>query len=131
MNEYALYQGDTFISCGTIPEISAETGISEKNLRYYMFESYEKRHENGRKLVKIEMDYEKKLTPRQCRCFGFMLKQKRIDNKISRKKLAEKLGYSESLIQKWETLEKVPNYYNVEDVATYFKLPMNIFIGEE
>lgn len=33
--EYALYQDDDFITCGTIKEISEETGISEKNLRYY------------------------------------------------------------------------------------------------
>lgn len=40
--EYALYQDDDFITCGTIKEISEETGISEKNLRYYSFKSYEK-----------------------------------------------------------------------------------------
>jgi prophage lambdaBa04, DNA-binding protein len=60
-----------------------------------------------------------------------MLKQKHIDNKLSRKALSNKLGYSESLIKKWEALEVHPNLYNVEDVATYFNLPLNILIGEE
>lgn len=127
-NEYALYQDDEFITCGTIKEISIETGISEKNLRYYTFKSYEKKNPNGRKMVKIEME---ELSERQCERFAFMLKQKRVDNKISRKTLSEKLGYSASLINKWEKLERTPNLFNVEDVATYFKLPMNIFIGEK
>lgn len=79
-------------------------------------------------MVKIEME---ELSERQCERFAFMLKQKRVDNKISRKTLSEKLGYSASLINKWEKLERTPNLFNVEDVATYFKLPMNIFIGEK
>ena len=127
-NEYALYQDDEFITCGTIKEISIETGISEKNLRYYTFKSYEKKNPNGRKMVKIEME---ELSERQCERFAFMLKQKRVDNKLSRKTLSEKHGYSASLINKWEKLERTPNLFNVEDVATYFKLPMNVFVGEK
>lgn len=126
--EYALYQDDKFITCGTIKEISEETGISEKNLRYYSFKSYEKKCPNGKRLVKIDME---KISKRQCERFAFMLKQKRLDNKLSREKLSKKLGYSQSLIKKWESLETRPNLYNVEDVATYFELPVNIFIGEE
>lgn len=125
--EYALYQDDEFITCGTIKEISEETGISEKNLRYYSFKSYEKKCPNGKKLVKIDME---KISKRQCERFAFMLKQKRIDNKLSREALSKKLGYLQSLIKKWESLETNPNLYNVEDVATYFKLPINVFIGE-
>ena len=77
------------------------------------------------------MDYEQPLTKRQCERFAFMLRQKRKDNKLSRKKLADKLGYLDSTIKKWENLELKPNLYNVEDVATYFNLPMNIFVGEK
>ena len=126
-NEYALYQDDEFITCGTIPEISIETGISEKNLRYYTFKSYEKKNPNGRKMVKIEME---ELSERQCERFAFMLKQKRIDSKLSRSELANKLGYSSREIMKWEKKTKKPNLYQVEDVATYFKIPVNILIGE-
>lgn len=77
------------------------------------------------------MDYEKPLTDRQCELFAFMLKQKRKDNKITLKQLGEVLGYSTATISNWENLKSVPDLYNVEDVATYFKLPMNVFIGEE
>ena len=38
MSEYAFYQGDTFITLGTLAEISKETGITEKMLRYYSFQ---------------------------------------------------------------------------------------------
>lgn len=79
-------------------------------------------------MVKIELE---KISQRQCERFAFMLKQKRIDNKLSREALSKKLGYSQSLIKKWESLEVHPNLYNVEDVATYFNLPVNVFIGEE
>lgn len=126
--EYALYQDDDFITCGTLREISDETGISIKNLRYYSFKSYERKCPNGRRVVKIELE---KISQRQCERFAFMLNQKRLDNKLSREALSKKLGYSQSLIKKWECLEVHPNLYNVEDVATYFDLPVNVFIGEE
>lgn len=31
---------------------------------------------------------------------------------------------------KWEKKTKKPNLYIVEDVATYFKVPVNVLIGE-
>ena len=77
------------------------------------------------------MDYEQRLNDNQRKRFAFMLKQKRKDNKLTLKQLGDKLGYSTATISNWENLKTVPNLYNVEDVATYFKLPMNIFIGEE
>ena len=126
--EYTLYQNDDFITCGTLREISDETGISIKNLRYYSFKSYERKYPNGRRVVKIELE---KISQRQCERFAFMLNKKRLDNKLSREALSKKLGYSQSLIRKWECLEVHPNLYNVEDVATYFNLPVNVFIGEE
>lgn len=76
------------------------------------------------------MDYEKPLTKRQCELFAFMLKQKRIDNQVTLKESGSKLGYSIATISNWENLKSAPDMYNVEDVATYFNLPMNVFIGE-
>lgn len=58
MSEYALYQGDVFITLGTLSEISKETGIAERMLKYYTFASTQKRHPNGRAVVKIEVDDE-------------------------------------------------------------------------
>lgn len=77
------------------------------------------------------MDYEKTLTDRQCELFAFMLRQKRKDNKLTLKELGNKLGYPITTISNWENLKTAPDLYNVEDVATYFNLPMNVFIGEE
>ncbi|MEZ7600565.1 hypothetical protein [Streptococcus sp. 27098_8_69] len=54
MSEYAFYQGDTFITLGTLAEISKETGIAERMLRYYSFASSQKRNPNGRAVIKIE-----------------------------------------------------------------------------
>ena len=76
------------------------------------------------------MNYEQKLNNNQCKRFAFMLKQKRKDNKITLEKLGNKLGYSTATISNWENLKAVPDLYNVEDVATYFNLPMNVLIGE-
>lgn len=58
MSEYALYEGDTFITMGTLAEISKETGIAERMLKYYRWPSYHKRHPNGRVVVEIEVDDE-------------------------------------------------------------------------
>ena len=53
MSEYALYQGDAFITLGTLAEISKETGIAERMLKYYTFASTQRRNPNGRAVVKI------------------------------------------------------------------------------
>ena len=52
------------------------------------------------------------------------------DSKVTLKELGSKLGYSIATISNWENLKSAPDLYNVEDVATYFNLPMNVFIGE-
>ena len=76
------------------------------------------------------MNYEQRLNDNQQKRFAFMLKQKRKDNKITLEKLGNKLGYSTATISNWENLKAVPDLYNVEDVATYFNLPLNVLIGE-
>ena len=76
------------------------------------------------------MNYEQRLNDNQRKRFAFMLKQKRKDNKLSQEKLGDILGYAQSDIYKWETCKVRPNLYQVEDVATYFNLPLNILIGE-
>ena len=76
------------------------------------------------------MNYEQRLNDNQRKRFTFMLKQKRKDSKLSQEKLADILGYAQSDIFKWEKCKARPNFYQVEDVATYFNLPLNILIGE-
>ena len=58
MSEYVLYQGDVFITLGTLAEISKETGIAERMLKYYTFASTQRRHPNGRAVIKIVVDDE-------------------------------------------------------------------------
>lgn len=77
------------------------------------------------------MDYDKPLTDRQCKLFAFMLKQKRKDNKLTLKQLGNELGYPITTISNWENLKTAPNLYNVEDVVTYFNLPINVLVGEK
>ena len=76
------------------------------------------------------MNYEQRLNDNQCKRFAFMLKQKRKDKKLSQARLGDILGYAQSDIFKWETCKARPNLYQVEDVATYFNLPLNVLIGE-
>ena len=126
-NEYALYKGDTFITCGTLKEISVETGIAIVTLTSYASPSYKKKNPNGKQLIKVDFE---KLSDKQCERFAFMLKSKRLDNNLSRSQLSKKLGYSYAEIMKWEKKTKKPNFYQVEDVATFFKIPVNVLIGE-
>lgn len=53
MNEYALYKGEKFITCGTIKQISRELGITEQTVRFYGTKTSKNRYPNGRVLVKI------------------------------------------------------------------------------
>lgn len=76
------------------------------------------------------MNYKQRLNDNQRKRFAFMLKQKRKDSKLSQEELGDILGYGQVDIQRWETCKTRPNFYQVEDVATYFNLPMNILIGE-
>ena len=77
------------------------------------------------------MNYEQRLTDKRRQRFAFMLRQKRKDNKITLKELGNKLGYSTATISNWENLKAVPDMYNVEDVATYFNLQINVLVGEK
>lgn len=54
MADYALYQGDVFVALRTLAQISNETGIAERMLRYYSYASHQKRNPNGRAVIKIE-----------------------------------------------------------------------------
>lgn len=76
------------------------------------------------------MNYEQRLNDKQRQRFAFMLKQKRKDKKISQARLGDILGYCQSDIFKWEKCKARPNLYQVEDVATYFNIPLNVLIGE-
>lgn len=55
----------------------------------------------------------------------------RFDNNLSRNQLSKKLGYSQSEIRNWENNSKKPNYYAIEDVTTFFKIPLDVLIGEK
>lgn len=76
------------------------------------------------------MNYEQRLNDNQRQRFAIMLKQKRKDSKLSQEKLGDILRYGQADIQRWETCKTRPNLYQVEDVATYFNLPVNVLIGE-
>ena len=75
------------------------------------------------------MNYEQRLNDNQRKRFAFMLKRK--DNKLSQEELGDILGYGQAYIYKWEACKIRPNFYQVEDVATYFNIPMNVLIGEK
>lgn len=77
------------------------------------------------------MDYKKRLTEKQRERFAFMLRQKRLEIGLTISEFAYKLGYSESSISCWEHKIKNPNLYKVQDVASFFGIPLNVLIGEE
>lgn len=56
--EYALYKGEEILSIGTIPEISKETGISEKTVRFYGTPSHKKRSNDLNRNWLVYIDYE-------------------------------------------------------------------------
>lgn len=58
LTEYALYQGDTFVTIGTIDEISKFLGVERKTARFYASKCYHRRNKNGMVLFKIEVDDE-------------------------------------------------------------------------
>ena len=70
-----------------------------------------------------------KLNPKQASRFAFLLKLKRKEQKLSKEKLASKLGYSRYLISQREEERSVPDIYNVEDICTYFGFPADIILG--
>mgnify|MGYP000912925315 CR=1 FL=1 len=76
------------------------------------------------------MDYKKRLTEKQRERFAFMLRYKRLERDLTITELANKLGYSTASISYWENKKTNPNLYKVQDVASFFGLPLNIMIGE-
>ena len=57
------------------------------------------------------------------------LKLKRNEQRLSKEKLASKLGYSRYLISQWEEERSVPDIYNVEDICAYFGFPADVILG--
>lgn len=53
-NDFAYYDGDKFIMIGNLKEISHETGIEEKKLKYYATNVYQRKNPNGKALIEIE-----------------------------------------------------------------------------
>lgn len=73
------------------------------------------------------------MTPEQLKGFylGNALKyQLRFQKKNGLEDLKKARKNLDWLIEEMENLKSAPDIYNVEDVATYFNLPMNVFIGE-
>lgn len=58
MSEYALYQGDTFVTIGTLDQISDFLGVKRGTAKFYVSKCNRKRNPNGCMLIKIEVDDE-------------------------------------------------------------------------
>lgn len=57
--EYALYDGEKLIACGTIKQICQETGLKKGTLSFYKSQKYRDRLKNpdeGMILIEIEED---------------------------------------------------------------------------
>lgn len=57
-DDWALYQGDSFITIGTLYEISETTGISLNALKQYSRKWHQTNFPNQKALIKIEDDEE-------------------------------------------------------------------------
>lgn len=55
---YALYHGDTFLLTGSKSELAKFLGVKERTITFYSSKVYEKRNENGYKVIFIGVEYE-------------------------------------------------------------------------
>lgn len=58
-----------------------------------------------------------------------VLKQLRIERKLSRKKLAEELNMGETSIQYYEEGERNPSLDKLQQIADYFGVPIDYILG--
>lgn len=63
--------------------------------------------------------------------FGEILKEKRIEKKITVEKLAYKLGVSQSIIYLWQNNEYFPNIMVACDLADIFECSLDELCGRE
>ena len=63
--------------------------------------------------------------------FGEKLKELRIENKLSQKKLAEELGYTQSMICFWEKGINEPTESAIRKTAIYFGVTSDYLLGLE
>ena len=63
--------------------------------------------------------------------FGERLKFLRIEANLTKKKLSEKIGFSDVAIGRWERNERVPNIHELIVVAKYFKVSTDYLCGLE
>ena len=55
-NDFAYYEGETFITLGSLQEIHEYTGIALEKLKRYSNNSRIKRYPSGRMLIEIDED---------------------------------------------------------------------------
>lgn len=63
--------------------------------------------------------------------FAERLKELREEEKLSTKKLGEKIGYSDVAISRWEREERIPNIEVLVAIAKYFKVSTDYLCGLE
>ena len=63
--------------------------------------------------------------------FANRIKQLRIDNNLTQKDIAEKLGMTPTGISYWESGNAVPNYETLKKLADLFNVSIDFLIGNE
>lgn len=63
--------------------------------------------------------------------FGKVLKELRIERKISQRKLGEDLGVVNQTISFWESGSREPDFDTLIKIAKYFNVSIGFLLGEE
>lgn len=63
--------------------------------------------------------------------FANRIKQLRIENNLTQKDIAEKLGMTPTGISYWESGNAVPNYETLKKLADLFNVSIDFLIGNE
>ncbi len=63
--------------------------------------------------------------------FAERLKELRMEENLSTKKLGEKIGVSGIAISRWEREERIPNIENLVALAVFFKVRTDYLVGLE
>ncbi len=63
--------------------------------------------------------------------FAERLKELRLEEGLTTKKLGEKIGVSDVAISRWERCERVPNIIYLVEIAKYFRVSTDYLCGLE
>ncbi|MED4530930.1 helix-turn-helix transcriptional regulator [Metabacillus fastidiosus] len=128
MKEYAIYQGDELLCIGTAKECAEKLNVTTKYIQWLTMpcakDRIAKSKDPEKCIIGIRLDDEEVEEDLTCEAFSDYLKFMRQSVQMTRKQLADAIGFNFDTVARWENGKRLPSKINtiIEAVRNEVKL---------